>query len=55
MVDHSSTYEVAAELAARQARDPASLKQAILDCIYNLSESDLLFYQKVEECRVEGE
>ncbi len=48
-------YEVAAELAVRQARGPASLKQAILDCIYNLSEEELLSLQKVEECRIEGE
>jgi hydroxyethylthiazole kinase len=48
-------YEVSAELAVKQARGPASLKQAILDCIYNLSEEELLSLQKVEECRIEGE
>jgi hydroxyethylthiazole kinase len=48
-------FEVAAELAVRQARGPASLKQTMLDCIYHVSEEELLFYQKVEECRIESE
>ncbi|MCX5970621.1 MAG: hydroxyethylthiazole kinase [Coprothermobacterota bacterium] len=47
-------FEVAAELAVRQARGPASLKQTMLDCIYHLSEEELLSYQKVEECRIES-
>ena len=55
MVDHFFLYEIAAELAARQSSGPASLKQTILDCIYNLSEEELISYQKVEECRIEGE
>jgi hydroxyethylthiazole kinase len=48
-------YEVAAELAVKHAGGPASLKQNILDRIYNLSEEELLSLQKVEECRLEGE
>jgi hydroxyethylthiazole kinase len=48
-------YEVAAELAVGQAKGPASFKQALLDCIYHLSEEELLSHQKVEECCSEGE
>jgi hydroxyethylthiazole kinase len=48
-------YEVAAELAARQAGGPASFKQALLDRIYHLSEDELLSLQKIEECRIERE
>ena len=47
-------YEVAAELAVRQAGGPASFKQTMLDCIFNLSMEELLSLQRVEECSLEG-
>jgi hydroxyethylthiazole kinase len=47
-------YEVAAELAVRQAGGPASFKQTMLDCIFNLSEGELLSLQRFEEYSIEG-
>ena len=43
-------YEVAAELAAKSSSGPASFKQNLFDCIYNLGEQAILSRQRVDLC-----
>ena len=42
-----SCFEIAAELALEKAGGPATFKQLLFDCIYNLSENDVAAMQKV--------
>jgi hydroxyethylthiazole kinase len=41
-------YEIAAELAAKKARGPASFKAALFDCLYNLDRPTVEKMQRVE-------
>jgi len=41
-------YEIAAELAAKNARGPASFKAGLFDCLYNLDQATVEKMQRIE-------
>jgi hydroxyethylthiazole kinase len=41
-------YEIAAELAAKKSRGPASFKAALFDCLYNLDQLTVEKMQRIE-------
>jgi len=41
-------YGIAAELAAKKSRGPASFKNALFDCLYNLDEATAAKMQRIE-------
>jgi hydroxyethylthiazole kinase len=41
-------YEIAAELAAKKARGPASFKAELFDCLYNLDQPTVEKMQRIE-------
>ena len=45
-------YEIAAELAVRKTNGPASFKQELFDCIFNLKQDDVSKMKKVENERI---
>ena len=44
-------YEIAAELAAEKASGPASFKERLFDCLYNLDHETVDRMQKIETCQ----
>src|ERR1017187_9704746 len=44
-------YEIAAELAAEKASGPASFKERLFDCLYNLNHETVGRMQRIETCQ----